>query len=1530
MNALHMLNSRMIRTAIVAFGLAAAVTGPARAELADLADVPLANSPSDAVLPNLLYTLDDSGSMMWDYMPDNIHDGPGAGSQKENCKTCGSSSCTIAATICRGPDTDGFGGQPTADWGEPPYYSAQFNQIYYNPDVSYAAAVDAAGNSLGNITPTAAPKDAYLDATAKDLTTGYPEIYYCNTSTPTAANLTNTSVCRRNGIDNVGSGYFLYWKNSLTDGGFPNSTGTASTTFRYQSVQYTGHPYFFKISPHEYCSDANLINCTLSATPTGSFTFPAPIRYCSSTSNASNTAVMSDAANSTSPKCRKKFDTSTYIYPRYGRFTRVDIVPSTTSYPLGPNAIRPDCASSTACTYTEELQNFANWYSYYRTRMAMMKTATGRAFLPIDDRYRVGFITINPNDPVDSTRYLPLDTFGSVQKTDFYKLLYDQTNHGGTPLREALARAGRHYAGITSGINSGMDVDPITHSCQQNFALLTTDGYWNDSSSDARDVTGSGTVGNQDNVPSTTLPTYVDRAETVTLDGVGTQTQSVTPSVELQQVVCSADTSVLGGSNNCDCAANQKRVKQRTRNLLETITKTDEITTGTNTTTQSTSYQNITACDATVVTATTTGTTREEALVCVDSGSSNVTFSNGDVRSCSACSSGRKVIIKQTRTGVTRTLITYDGVTTSDTASGGAAATYTYSTGGAFGGTAPSGTGCASSGTSLSGSLNHIGGTTTSSTTGSTITNANITISPNPTSTAGTTTTSTTANGGSSNTLADVAMYYYKRDLRTGSPTTKSTNNVPTTDKDVADHQHMVTFTLGLGLQGVMDYTSDYESNVNSDYAKIKNADTTCAWSPAVGATCNWPTPVSNTPTTLDDLWHAAVNGRGVFYSAADPNSLADGLSGALSALKIQTAAASASATSSPNITETDNYIYSSTFRTVKWDGEITAQRIDAATGDVLPAVVWSAQSALDAKVATAQALATPGDGRAIWTFDGSAASKLKAFQWASLTAAEQAHFENKCTALSQCPLLTATQKDDANNGDNMVKFLRGRSELEGTVFRDREHVLGDPVNATPAYAQAPRNNFNDAVTPTYADFKTANAGRQGVLYIAANDGMIHAFNGDTGEEMWAYVPRMVMPELHNLATDNWDVRHKFLVDGSPQIMDVYDNVAGAWKTLLIAGLGKGGHGFYALDITNPASPKGLWEICNDASLCAIQDDDMGHSFGYPVITKRATDGKWVVLLTSGFNNVSPGTGRGFLYVLDAITGAILQKVDTGVGDTTTPAGLSKISAFANNFNVDNTATYVYGGDLLGNLWRFDMGTNPPTAFKLAELKDAGGKPQSITTRPELAVIDGSRVVYVGTGRYLGEDDLSDPATLIPALGWAYQQSFYAIKDRSVALGNIRTASPGLQQQTITILSSTARSTSSTTVDWATRDGWYVDFNPSNDSPGERVNLDPLLALGTLVVVTNVPNNNACTVGGDSWLYQLDYRNGTYIASAANNQAGQKFTGQTLVGVVVVRLPSGVLKAIATGATGTKTPVGVNVGGSGGSGRRVSWRELLQ
>jgi type IV pilus assembly protein PilY1 len=317
------------------------------------------------------------------------------------------------------------------------------------------------------------------------------------------------------------------------------------------------------------------------------------------------------------------------------------------------------------------------------------------------------------------------------------------------------------------------------------------------------------------------------------------------------------------------------------------------------------------------------------------------------------------------------------------------------------------------------------------------------------------------------------------------------------------------------------------------------------------------------------------------------------------------------------------------------------------------------------------------------------------------------------------------------------------------------------------------------------------------------------------------------------------------------------------------------------------------------------------------------------VIVTSGIDNVQSGaTGRGFLYVLDAFTGAVLRKVDTGVGDTTTPAGLSKISAFANNFNSDNTALYVYGGDLLGNVWRFDMSVDPPTKLQMATLKSASGKPQSITSRPELGVISGNRVVFVGTGRYLGANDLPDPSSL--GLQWAYTQSIYALKDKGTAYGDPRTSTPGLVTQTLTDTGTASRTASSNLVNWVSKDGWYVDLNPGGSSPGERVNLDPQLIQGTLLVMTNVPNNTACTVGGDSFTYQFDYTTGKAVSSSAGGVVGQKTIGQITVGVVVFRRPSGVFTGVNTGATGVKTPFGINVGGSGGGGRRISYRELVR
>jgi len=1317
----------------------------AQAGTTDISNTPLSSSASATVLPNLMFVLDDSGSMGFDWLPDFVSD-------SNTCK----------------PRS---GGNTNCNQGDPPYYSAEFNSSFYNPQITYAPAVNYDGTSKGaQASPwTSVRVNAFTSATTINLTNAFPEIRYC---------LSAGTDCKRNGIDSANPfEYRIGSPDSGTTYGYPdsasssnplasgalvavlkpsgnvatvtisghgltssslvsvtactnarlnaNSSPTTVTVINANSFSYITssnlptnlntckfslvtaahilastvniNPHFYTITPKEYCSDTNLTTCVAATAPSGVNTVPAYVRYCKS-SNLANAPAPVTGSSGGSLNCQAKY-TTTYLYPRYGKFTRTDIVPTTATY--GSRPARVDCVSAPVCTYAEEMTNFANWYAYYRTRMQMMKSAAGRAFLPLDNRYRVGFLTINPtcingtgscgSSSVLSSKYLKIGAFDATHKQTWYNKFYSQIPANGTPLRQALARTGRHFADVQSGINSGMPDDPVQYSCQQNFTILTTDGYWN---GNAGQTTTGGAIGNQDNTNSG----YSTRAA------------------------------------------------------------------------------------------------------------------------------------------------------------------------GAFDGNL----------------------------------------------------------AGASDTLADVAMYYYKTDLRgTGSigslGADVSKNNVPTSSKDTAAYQHMTTFALGI-VDGLMSYRTDYET-ASGDFSNIKTAASGCSWA---SGTCNWPIPAADSLSALDDLWHASVNGRGTFYQAKDPNSVADGLSSALAGLNARTAAAAASATSSPNITPTDRSIFSSTYTTVEWSGQVVAQDIDPATGNVDPAIKWSAQSLLDDKVTAIT------DTRTIYIFDSTVAvTKLKSFAWAGMSAAEQAYFSNKCVPssnLSQCILLTAPQLVLANDGQNMVNFLRGQTQHEGGVYRDRLHVLGDTVNATPAYMREPRFAFADAVTPDYGSFKTANTSRQATLFIAANDGMLHAFNADTGAEMWAYVPKMVMPNLYKLAEDNYATKHQYFVDGSPELMDVF--IGGAWKTILVAGLNSGGRGYYALDVTNPASPKSLWEICSDSTLCAVSDTDMGLSYGNPVITKRPSDGKWVVHVSSGYNNVSPGTGKGFLFVLDAATGAILEKVDSGAGDTATPAGLGKIAVWADSGNTDNTGKYVYAGDLLGNVWRFDMTASPTNVLKLGTLTDVSGRPQSVTTRPELGLVQGNRVVSVGTGRYLGVSDLQDPATWVPASTDAFQQSFYAIKDKGINYGDIRT-SGNLVEQTITVVSSTLRSSSTNSVDWSSANGWYLDFNPGNDSPGERVNIDPTLVLGTLVVITNVPASDACTIGGESWVYQLNYESGRYLQTSPGNAIATKLGNAVTVGVVVVRLPSGQLKAIATDAAGAKTPFGVNIGGSSASGRRTSWRELI-
>jgi type IV pilus assembly protein PilY1 len=858
-------------------------------------------------------------------------------------------------------------------------------------------------------------------------------------------------------------------------------------------------------------------------------------------------------------------------------------------------------------------------------------------------------------------------------------------------------------------------------------------------------------------------------------------------------------------------------------------------------------------------------------------------------------------------------------------------------------------------------------------------------------------------------------MYYYMTDLRTADLSNcigvdggdVCANNVATGGQDTASWQHMTLFTLGMGASGQMKYSPTYMSDNSSstirDYYDVYNgtaaSSTVCIWQ-GQSEQCNWPHPgmtdgsgnlVLNTDTTagnsgmiqnIDDMWHAAVNGRGTYFSASDPASLANGLSGALSGVSALTGASSSATTSTPNVTATDNFVFSTSYVTQEWTGQLIRQRINVTTG-ALPAYNpadsttydWAAQSVLDN-------LST----RTIYYASG---GTLKPFQWANLSNSEKAYFTN-ISGLSQVCMgsscLDAASQTNAA-GEPLVNFLRGERTNEGgssdptKYYRLRTHLLGDLVDSEAIYVKGPVFSYADN---GYASYKQANSSRQSMVYVGGNDGMLHAFNGSTGAEVWAFIPSKVLPNLYKLADKNYANLHEFYVDGTPVVGEICASDCGTanaeWKTILVGGLRGGGRAYYALDISDPSQPALLWEFT---------DTNLGYSFGNPVITKLV-DGTWVALLTSGYNNVSPGDGVGRLYVVDAASGNLIQSISTGAGDTSTPSGLARIKAWVNNTSIDNTTLRVYGGDVLGNVWRIDINNNVGysgyDAQLLANLTDTSLTPQAqpVTASPELGYVklgpsSGAAVVFVPTGRFLGPTDRSDVT----------RQTVYAIKDDLAPGTNPSTAIYGhpresvcatstsqncFVRQTLTVstcptgMSSsicttgeTIRTGTNNSVDFSKQSGWFVDLPDT----GERVNTDPGLVLGVLVFNSNTPSADACSLGGYSNQYYLDYRTGGYVATAAipatgSGSGGSGGTGGTggtgggtggtgaatstgVVGVklgnalralgsspVFVRLPNSPgVKACTRLSNGTNECRDVPFNPLSGLARIISWRELI-
>lgn len=671
-----------------------------------------------------------------------------------------------------------------------------------------------------------------------------------------------------------------------------------------------------------------------------------------------------------------------------------------------------------------------------------------------------------------------------------------------------------------------------------------------------------------------------------------------------------------------------------------------------------------------------------------------------------------------------------------------------------------------------------------------------------------------------SGTLADYAMKFWVKDLRPD-----LVNDVPHDEENPAFWQHLSMYTLSFGVEGTLS---------QSDWSALKQG------------TKQWPAKIDpETPETIDDLWHAAINGRGEYVNVQDGTFFLKKIRDMLRSITATRTSGPGGVDVKSQALQNGNAKFVPIFTTQKWIGNLEAVEVDENGNE--QGLLWSAVDKLP----------VPKDRRLFVGNGQTSGARSTAFNWNSLPASVQASMLRGAGI-------------QASAGNDLVSYLRGdRSKERDKTFRERESTIAHIVGSNPTYVGAAidrgyrflPDNFDGQASgaKTYRNYvarkATAND-RQGTVFIGSNDGILHAFDAKTGVETYGFIPRAVVSEMARSARKDYSAR--FLVDGPLIERDAYwDN---AWRNVLVGTTGAGPKSVFALDVSR-TKPAGLgantvlWELRGDKD--GVDDTvgvepELGHVLATPEVGVTR-NGTWVAIFGNGYESASR---RAQLFVVDLKTGQVLKRLDTGVGSNARASDYNGLGGVTVQRDGNQVITAVYAGDLLGNVWKFDLSSASPNDWKVAldrkPLFTTVNK-RPITAAPALVTHPmGGVMVLFGTGKLFDEGDekLKD------------EESVYSVWDKS----RLQTDENGklvwvdgntIKADSIRRIESTAISAgryvtvTTKAMDWTKERGWRLPLTMLSVG-GQRSILQPQLVTGLALFETMSPvlsteeADNAC------------------------------------------------------------------------------------